>query len=207
MIMVEIQITVIQEDKDDVMSEVLEEVKGKSPEQLLAESGQTNQVPVNIEVILENCGIKAIPTSFEALESTPELANQGEILGLLLVHGEDVGLFYKASDTEHRQRFTMAHELGHYCIHYGDAIKDSSYIEFRNNMNGGEKKEIEANTFAGEILIPEPSLRNIINRLLKPTLQGLADIFDVSVSVMRARLEYLMIPYYDDKLQKIIVPE
>ena len=100
----------------------------------------------------------------------------------------------------------MAHELGHYCIHYGQAIQ-GNYIEFRSNMNCGEKKEIEANTFAGDLLIPEQSLRNIINRLLKPTLQGLADIFDVSTSVMRARLELLMIPYYDDRLQKMIYPE
>lgn len=59
MITININFTVVQEDKD-VVSMVLKEIEGKSPEQLLMESGQLNQVPVNIEAILENCGIKAI---------------------------------------------------------------------------------------------------------------------------------------------------
>ena len=195
----------LQRIKGDTMCTILNNVINKHPLELLEESGQLNQIPVDLSKVLDQYGIKAILTSFEGLEATPQIQIKGEILGLVLVHNNDVGLFYKQSDTEHRQKFTIAHELAHCCLK-GDSLKDN-YIEFRSNIEWGDDKEIAANTFAGELLIPEHSLKNVIKRLIKPSLQGLADIFDVSIEVMRKRLEMLKIEYYDDKLDHMINPE
>lgn len=189
----------------DFMSKRLDEIRGKTPEKLLKMSGQYNQIPVNLDAVLEACKIICVPTSFESLESDPELKGLGEISGLVLVNDDDVGLFYKKTDSLHRQRFTIAHELGHCCLH-GDSLQEG-YIEFRNGSNIGALKEIEASTFAGELLIPEHSLNNVINRLIKPSLKGLSDIFNVSEAVMRKRLEVLKIPYFDDKLDAMIEVE
>lgn len=189
----------------DIMCRVLNNLKGKTPEELLLESGQYYQVPVDVEAVLSLCEIKHVDSTFEQLEVRPEYADKGEILGLVLLDGDDVGVFYKATDSEHRQRFTMAHELGHCCLH-GDSLRNG-YVEYRTNFTIGEQKEIEASTFAGALLIPEHSLRNVINRLLKPSLNGLARIFNVSIPVMRKRLEILKISYYDDALDKMIEME
>jgi hypothetical protein len=189
----------------DYMCKTLNKLNKMSAETILLKTGQLNQVPVNLDVILDNLKIKKVGTSFDYLEQSEEFKNLGEISGLVLLDGNDVGIFYKETDSLHRRRFTVAHELGHCCLH-GNSLQDG-YIEFRNNSNNGSVKEIEANTFAGELLIPKHSLNNIINRLMKPSIKALAEIFEVSISVMRGRLEVLKIPYYDDILDKIIVPE
>ncbi len=58
--------------------------------------------------------------------------------------------------------------------------------------------ERNANIFAGELLIPYSSLMSIYNQLLKPSLSVLAQIFQVSTSVMKARLNYLELRFVDD---------
>lgn len=189
---------------DTMCGDTLNRLKGKSAKDLLIESGQLNQIPVDIDEILDNYGVITVATEFKSLEKSDEYKGNGEILGLVLLNGKDVGLFCKESDSKHRQNFTKAHELGHCCLH-SDSLKDG-YVEFRDTSTIGMTKEIEASTFAGELLMPEHSLNNIINRLVKPSLIGLANIFDVSVPVMRKRLEVLGITYYDDDLDKIIVP-
>lgn len=189
----------------DYMCSTLDKLNKLSAETILKNSGQYNQVPINLDVIFEFLNVKKVGTSFDVLEKSNEFKDFGEISGLVLLNGDDVGIFYRSKDSLHRKRFTVAHELGHCCLH-GDSLQDG-YVEFRNNTNIGLPKEIEANTFAGELLIPEHSLHNIINRLIKPSIKALADIFEVSIPVMRGRLELLKIPYYDDVLDKIIVPE
>lgn len=189
----------------DYMCETLNKLHNMSAEDILTKTGQLNQVPVNLDAILDNLKIIKVGTSFDFLEQSDEFKDLGEISGLVLLNGNDVGIFYKEKDSLHRRRFTVAHELGHCCLH-GDSLQDG-YVEFRNNSNNGSVKEIEANTFAGELLIPKHSLNNIINRLVKPSITALAEIFEVSLPVMRGRLELLKIPYYDDILDKIIVPE
>ena len=189
----------------DYMCETLNKLHNMSAEDILTKTGQLNQVPVNLDAILDNLKIIKVGTSFDFLEQSDEFKDLGEISGLVLLNGNDVGIFYKEKDSLHRRRFTVAHELGHCCLH-GDSLQDG-YVEFRNNSNNGSVKEIEANTFAGELLIPKHSLNNIINRLVKPSITALAEIFEVSSPVMRGRLELLKIPYYDDILDKIIVPE
>lgn len=196
----------LHKKQGDTMCDILNRIKNKSANELLEESGQTHQIPVNLMAILDTYDLKSIATDFKNLEKNEKVKN-GEILGLVLLDAEEknVGLFYREKDSEHRQRFTIAHELGHCCLH-SESLKEG-YIEFRYNIASGDQKEIAANTFAGELLIPEHSLNNILQRLYVPTLKGLSEIFNVSISVMRKRLELLQLSYYDDMLGKMITPE
>lgn len=200
----EIYIRFLQEKKGETMCKTLNRIINKSAEDMLRECGQINQVPVDIMAVLDTYGIKSVATSFHNLEKSQKMED-GEILGLVLLNDDDVGLFYRETDSVHRQRFTIAHELGH-CSLDSESLKEG-YVELRYDIDSGNPKEVAANTFAGELLIPERSLRNIIQRLYVPTINGLADIFDVSVSVMRKRLEVLEISYYDDVLKKMIILE
>lgn len=90
-----------------------------------------------------------------------------------------------------RQRFTVAHEIGHYLLHrdfIGSGIVDS--IMYRSALTS--KKETEANRIAADIIMPSASLRNELARTGRATEEGvpeeLAKIFRVSLPAMRVRL-------------------
>lgn len=106
--------------------------------------------------------------------------------GIVLVNGQAPRV---------RQRFTIAHELGHFLIpkHMPDA--EGRFVCSRQDMarltaREGDRRarmEVEANRFAGLILIPPPVLR--AHRALRsiPDLQHipqLARFFDVSKEAM-----------------------
>lgn len=65
-----------------------------------------------------------------------------------------------------RQRFTIAHELGHIFMHpRTDLSVDKNFaMRFRNGVSsqGTDLKEIEANYFAAELLMPEEFLKEDI---------------------------------------------
>jgi hypothetical protein len=74
-----------------------------------------------------------------------------------------------ARDPETRQRFTIAHELGHFINHrdlIGDGVDDdrayrSTSVGRYHNTRIGPKQETEANKFAASLLMP----RDIISEL------------------------------------------
>ena len=99
-----------------------------------------------------------------------------------------------------RQRFTIAHEIGHLVLHR-DLLLEGVHVdkEFKLNRNedsstGTNLQEVEANQFASELLMPE--------RLIEEALQGkgvdiddedglvteLAKKFRVSTGAMKLRL-------------------
>ena len=56
-----------------------------------------------------------------------------------------------------RQRFTLAHELGHAVLHHG-----SKHIDYRRNFSApDDPREVEANKFAAELLMPEGEFRGV----------------------------------------------
>lgn len=91
-----------------------------------------------------------------------------------------------------RKRFTIAHELGHYFLHCDGKLKDS-FFEMRSNFNGKNKdpKEIEANKFAAELLVPEKLILLEYKKMLVPEKRLLAIKFGVSEDVIKYRLKGL----------------
>ncbi len=191
-------------DNGDIMCKKLKQFNKKSAYDLLDESGQLAEIPVNLDKILEHYGVAKIPSQFTELEALEINRGKGEISGLVLSAGDELGVFYKKTDNIHRKRFTIAHELAHCCLHT-DSLKEG-YVELRK-PDYSDEKERAADIFAGELLIPEHQLDYALQRLIKPSLYGLADLFQVSTNVMRARMEFLKKPYFDDKIGKMITVE
>lgn len=76
---------------------------------------------------------------------------------------------------------------------------EENRLELRNDFyNKNDEREMAACKFAGQLLIPEESLKKICKRLIIPSLKILAEIFNVSVGVMRERLNETDIVYIDD---------
>jgi Zn-dependent peptidase ImmA (M78 family) len=54
-----------------------------------------------------------------------------------------------------RQRFTLAHELGHHRMGHGAVVDAPAALTIRH---GGDQREVAANAFAGELLLPRAAV-------------------------------------------------
>ena len=114
--------------------------------------------------------------------------------GLMRRRGQQVviGINNRGHSPE-RQRFTLAHELGHWLLNHGDTVVDT--VERRDELSaqGTNINEIEANAFASELLMPRNWLREEVPpRMLSPldedVIRRLASKYRVSREAMTFRL-------------------
>jgi Zn-dependent peptidase ImmA (M78 family) len=89
-----------------------------------------------------------------------------------------------------RQRFTLAHEYGHHYLGHGDAYDTPAYT------SDPRPKEVQANYFAGALLVSATALDRALERIGRPpidfeVLAALATHFGISAKAMRIRLETL----------------
>jgi Zn-dependent peptidase ImmA (M78 family) len=87
-----------------------------------------------------------------------------------------------------RQRFTLAHEYGHHCLQHGLAVDHAI------DLGSKDRREIEANQFAAELLLPRLGVEWWLQThedppLTLPTLVRMAAYFGVSCQVALFRLE------------------
>ena len=87
-----------------------------------------------------------------------------------------------------RQKFTLAHELGHYFLHRHNHNKFMDKTLFRNGQTSS--LEIEANAFASELLMPEDALKQYVNNVSKK-VEDIAEYFGVSAVAVRYRAQKL----------------
>lgn len=109
-----------------------------------------------------------------------------DISGILKKSGDKWIVLVNKDHNISRQRYTMAHELAHYCLH-----RDSNIMfEDRSFFRKGENKtsmEYEANEFAAALLMQEESIAEILNER-SSSLSDMANLFGVSLIAMRYRL-------------------
>jgi len=120
------------------------------------------KAPVDINRIAKKLGIKIVKLKF---------AND-KISGLLKLKSKSGKPVIAVNEGHHinRQRFTIAHEIGHYLLHnINDLHVDSGAVYFRDEKSAQATniKEIQANQFASELLMP----RNIIIHDLKKVIE------------------------------------
>jgi|GEM_PF-3077297 len=139
---------------------------------LLPEDG--GAPPVNLEKIAEDLGlfVKQVPLAgFEGC-----LVTDGTVGGILI----DAGM----TDV-HRQRFTLAHEIGHFLMHrsqgdFHDTTEDMS--DYQSEL------ELEANLFASLLLIPGTLLPSAAESLTLADADRIAEACDVSLLAAVRRL-------------------
>jgi Zn-dependent peptidase ImmA (M78 family) len=114
-------------------------------------------------------------------------------------------IYVNAGHSPRRQRFTIAHEIGHYLKHRsflqsGQEMVDSTKQHVPPNQlnRAGQShasqeersRESEANELAGEILMPEEKFKEVWS--LYNTIQEVADFFKVSESAATIRGKKLL---------------
>lgn len=101
---------------------------------------------------------------------------------------------------ENRQRFSMAHELGHYILHRTERsiFVDSNEQKFYRDAEastGTKLQEIEANAFAAELLMPREKIDELLTEKLsyldESVIEQLAEKCKVSQTAMIFRLQKL----------------
>ena len=103
-----------------------------------------------------------------------------------------------SSHSKARQRFTIAHELGHLTLHGPQTFVDRRFVFRRDQKaaSGSDRQEIQANMFAAELLMPKAWLRRDIDDQGfdfgdDDALGELARRYGVSQSAMAFRLANL----------------
>jgi Zn-dependent peptidase ImmA (M78 family) len=169
----------------------------------LLQKYSVSQPPVPIEVIATGEGAAIARNHFDGPQSGFALrsASGDRVIGV------------NTSTSPRRQRFTIAHELGHLLMHEGDLILDYSMrthyrdddgvrVNFRDHESSlaTNSEEIEANRFAAEILMPRHFVFDQARKLLQDNeisrdslIKKLAEIFNVSPEAMGYRLVNLTI--------------
>jgi len=146
-------------------------------------------IPVDVEQLARLEGVQV------------ERADFGDEVSGVLVKDRDraiIGVNGRHAPT--RQRFTIAHELGHYLLHgRRDLFVDKDFIvHFRDDESskGYDPLEIEANQFAAEMLMPAEKVREVFADAPfdiddDGALRKLAAHFAVSPMAMTIRLSSL----------------
>lgn len=115
-----------------------------------------------------------------------------KVSGVLLKdksYGSDSGfvIFVDKDEPAYRQRFTAAHELGHFVLHkdsVGDRNEDN-YLLRSDTMSN--RQEVEANKFAASLLMPMGLIEEQMSSG-NTSVSGLARAFGVSPTAMSIRL-------------------
>lgn len=160
----------------------------REAQRLLAQHGIT-KAPVPVEDLARCAGTQVRYRKFD-----------GDISGLLLRTDEGTVVGVHALHARTRQRFTIAHELGHFLLHDGrpaivEHLHRSTRVNYRDGMSAlaTDTEEIEANQFAAALLMPgqmvEDEFAELIGRHTDERIvELLARRFQVSPQAMRFRL-------------------
>lgn len=133
---------------------------------------------------------------------------EDELSGFLVVHRKQGTIAVNSAHHPNRQRFTIAHELGHYFLHSRNDQDENVFIDkkvFHRGKAASEgtiRMEIEANRFAAELLMPRFMMKTAvadeggdIDLEDIETIENLAERFGVSTQALTYRLTDLnMLP-------------
>lgn len=104
----------------------------------------------------------------------------------------DMDQKYLPQQIYNRQRFTIAHELGHVLLH--------NHLNDWNNLDPHQQNilEVEANWFASRLLMPDYSFQTLLD--LSP--EHLADKCQVNLQAAKKRLQNLDIQFVYNRIIK-----
>jgi len=173
------------------------------------------EIERRVKEILDEQGIKSAPVDVVAIaealgaEVRPEIAADDVSGGLYRIEGSPV-IGVNAAHHPNRQRFTIAHEIGHLVFHDHGEFVDHGYptestleaeprfMRSKLSSRATDVSEIEANRFAASLLMPEhlliKSARDLAIPVRSEAVEDLARQFKVSQQAMTFRLQNIGVP-------------
>lgn len=139
----------------------------------------------------------------QKLKVRVEQADLGEdVSGAIIIKNGKAKIGFNPNEITQRQRFTIAHELGHYLLHREkmEMFIDKTYYALRDEKStkGEYQMEKEANAFAAALLMPSSLVLEEVKKINfdladDSSLRKLANKFNVSTQAMSFRLANLNI--------------
>jgi Zn-dependent peptidase ImmA (M78 family) len=130
--------------------------------------------PVSVEQVAKGVGLEVVPFPFHQ-----------QISGVLKKEERIIAINKNHSPV--RQRFTAAHELGHFLLGHGmEDVRDDREI-MDDSFDKPDLKEREANLFASALLMPADWLKDAIKKE-GLDIDKLSPLFGVSKQAMTIRL-------------------
>jgi Zn-dependent peptidase ImmA (M78 family) len=148
------------------------------------------------ERLLSQLDMTAVPTPIEDVADLLGLrisrAPSVEFSGLLLRKDGMALIGVNSSEAPARQRFTIAHEIGHFILH----PQKDAFVDFRKTLSSGDARdprERQADMFAAAILMPRRALLKDFRKLAGDVdrasiTKTLSRRYSVSEEAMRFRL-------------------
>ncbi|WP_280328843.1 ImmA/IrrE family metallo-endopeptidase [Nocardia wallacei] len=157
------------------------------------------------QALLDKHGIGKPPTPLpeiaaaEGILIVQEPFRDDQVSGVLVREPDKTVIIVNAGNSVARQRFTVAHELGHFTLHKGAIYLDGrARVNFRDGRSSmaTDREEIGANAFAAALLMPAEWVRRDFESVVKNAVidseQNLADAlstrYGVSSQAMLFRL-------------------
>lgn len=147
------------------------------------------EMPVPVDEVAKRMGIQLLAF---------DLGN--DVSGVLHVKPDSASIGYNPNESKVRQRFTVAHEIGHYVLHKKSGnvfIDNDAYfiqVNFRSANSIDYKQEREANAFAAALLMPQSLILREIKNYKgfdlsdNSSIVELAKKFEVSIPAMSFRI-------------------
>lgn len=152
-------------------------------EALLATAWTTGALPIDPVTIAASLGIRAYETKLDANVSG----------ALVKRRDQDPVIYVNENDSVNRQRFSFAHELGHFVrrTNSNEVAEEYEWVDLRGDLAaaGSDEQEMYANKFAAALLMPAPLLRSFVKQ--GKTVVQLSYLFEVSGESMQYRLRNL----------------
>ncbi|MBU6214753.1 ImmA/IrrE family metallo-endopeptidase [Patescibacteria group bacterium] len=165
-----------------------------------------NDIERKADEILDASGLRTIPVPIEEIAEHFKMhigrAPSNDFSGMLI--RKDGAALIGVNSTEHprRQRFTIAHEIGHFFLHPTKNV----LVDYRKSSKGTHRtlKEKEADIFAASLLMPARELTRDFIKVAggiltdeeqrKSVVSLLATKYEVSEEAMNIRLLGLGMP-------------
>jgi Zn-dependent peptidase ImmA (M78 family) len=158
----------------------------------LLKKARISSAPIDLDKIVVLLDVKVREEPFRDVDF--------EVSGMVHVNKNETIIGLNKLHPKTRKRFSLAHELGHVVLHKKNEfhIDESRPLAYRSPLasKGTDPKEIEANQFAAELVMPEFLLVDDLKALPKDideedAVCQLADKYEVSMQAMTIRLHTL----------------
>ena len=150
------------------------------------------------EALVQRLGINSLPIDPVGIatrhdivvEPKPDVA--AGVSGMLLRHGDTFGILY-ATHIANRgfQRFSIAHELGHYFLdgHIDHVLPKDGTHTSNAGFSSADPYELEADSFAAGLLMPSHLFRRALNNQDPglAAIEALADLCQTSLTATAIR--------------------
>lgn len=150
-------------------------------ESLIGELCISSAGDIDVEAIAFDSGIEVIYESLHGCEAT------------LVGFGSKAIATVSPSSSRGRERFSVAHEIGHWHLHRGKSFR-CRVDDIVQNYSADIRLEKEADDFASHLLMPTAIFQPAIKATNRPGLNDLAEIantFEVSLQAVSIRLATL----------------